>query len=132
MSNYAGTDPGLEVGMYFSSKQYIEKNRQVVQQFTAAMQKSLTYAQEHPDEARAILNSYTKIDPNVQSAMVLPKWPATIDTAAVRKLATLAEQDGLLTKAPDVEALLPRRRAWPAAAGLRSAAGTPCSAPPGS
>ncbi|KAA9157427.1 PhnD/SsuA/transferrin family substrate-binding protein [Amycolatopsis acidicola] len=107
VSNYAGTDPNLEVGMYFSSQQYLQKNPQVAQEFTAAMQKSLTYAQEHPDEARAILSSYTKIDPKVQAAMILPKWSPDIDKAAVQKLADLAQQDGLITKPADVTALLP-------------------------
>jgi len=106
-SNYAGTDPNLAVALYFTSKQFAQQNPKAAQGFTAAMQKSLAYAQEHPDEARGVLNSYTKIDPAVQSAMTLPKWPTEIDKASVQKLADLAQQDGLLTKAPDVAGLLP-------------------------
>lgn len=106
-ANYAGTDPGLAVGLYFSSKQFISQNSKVAQGFTAAMQKSLDYAQAHPDEARAIVSTYTKIDPAVQAKMVLPKWPSTVDSAAVQKLADLALQDKLLPKAADVKDLLP-------------------------
>ncbi|WP_306214555.1 ABC transporter substrate-binding protein [Actinoplanes sp. RD1] len=107
VSNYAGTAPGLTVGMYFTSKQFAQQNADAVKGFTAAMTKSLEYASAHPDEARAVLTSYTKIDPAVQQKMVLPKWPATVDKASVQVLADLATQDGVLTKQPDLNALLP-------------------------
>lgn len=106
-AQYAGTDPNLVVAMYFSSKQFIAQNPKLVQQFTAAMQKSLAYAQEHPDEARAVVSTYTKIDPAVQAKMTLPKWPSTVDSAAVQKLADLALTDKLLAKPADVKELLP-------------------------
>ena len=37
----------------------------------------------------------------------ITKWPAEINRASVDTLATLAVQDGLVTKQPDVAALLP-------------------------
>ena len=106
-SNYAGTDPDLTVGMYFTSQAYAAKNPEAVTSFTAAMTESLKYASEHPDEVRAVLSTYTKIDPAVQKSMVLPRWPATVDRDSVQQLATLAEQDGLITKQPDLGTLLP-------------------------
>ncbi|HEY0000240.1 MAG TPA: ABC transporter substrate-binding protein [Actinoplanes sp.] len=107
VSNYAGTAPGLTVGMYFTSQEYATKNPKAVNGFTAAMAKSMEYATSHPDDARAILNEYTKIDPAVQKSLILPKWPATVDRASVQTLADLATKDGLLTKQPDLNALLP-------------------------
>jgi NitT/TauT family transport system substrate-binding protein len=107
VSNYAGTDPELAVALYISSRQYLERNAKVAQGFTAAMRQSLTYAQEHQDEARAIVTSYTKIDPKVQASMVLPKWSADVTAGPVQKLADLALSDGLLAKPADVKALLP-------------------------
>ncbi len=107
VSNYAGTDPDLAVALYFTSRQYAEQNPEVVTKFTDAMEKSLGYAQDHPDEARAVLTSYTKIDPKVQAAVTLPRWPTEIDTDSVQLLADLATRGGLLTEAPDIKALLP-------------------------
>jgi NitT/TauT family transport system substrate-binding protein len=107
VSNYAGTDPDLMVGMYFTSQSYLAKNPKVVTGFTTAMTKSMEYATAHPDEARAALTTYTKIDPTVQKNLVLPKWPATVDRDSVQLLANLAQQDGLITKQPDLGALLP-------------------------
>jgi NitT/TauT family transport system substrate-binding protein len=106
-SNYAGTDPHLVVGMYFTSQAFTQQNRKVVDGFAGAMRKSLEYAAAHPDEVRAILTTYTKIDPTVQAGLVLPKWPTTVDRAPVQVLADLAVKDGLITKAPNLDALLP-------------------------
>jgi len=106
-ANYAGTSPNLTVAMYFTAQKYAQENPKVVTGFTAAMTKSMEYATAHPDEARASLATYTKIDPAVQQSLVLPKWPATIDRASVQLLADLALKDGLITKQPDLDTLLP-------------------------
>jgi len=107
VSNYAGTDPNLMVGMYFAAQSFVAKNAKVVSGFTTAMNKSLAYASSHPDEVRSILSTYTKLDPTVQKNLVLPKWPSTVDRASVQTLADLAQKDGLITKQPDLSTLLP-------------------------
>lgn len=107
-SNYAGTDPDLTIGMYFTSKQYAGENADTVTRFTAAMKKSMAYAADHPDEVRAILASYTKIEAAVQEKLVLPTWPAAVDRDSVQLLGDLATDDGLITKPIDLDALLPR------------------------
>ncbi|MFI7540296.1 ABC transporter substrate-binding protein [Actinoplanes sp. NPDC049599] len=106
-SNYAGTDPDLTVGMYFTAQRYATEHPKVVSGFTAAMTKSLEYAGAHPDQARATLATYTKIEPAVQQSLVLPRWPAAVDRESVQLLAELATQDGLLTQQPDLGTLLP-------------------------
>jgi NitT/TauT family transport system substrate-binding protein len=107
VSNYAATDPDLTVGMYFTSKQYATQNTKTVNGFTAAMKKSTAYAAAHPDEVRAILSTYTKIDPEVQKNLVLPRWPTSVDRDSVKLLGDLATKDGLITKSLDLDALLP-------------------------
>jgi NitT/TauT family transport system substrate-binding protein len=106
-SNYVATDPDLTVAMYFTSKSYADQNPEVVSKFSAAMQKSMEYAQANPDAARAALAGYTKIDPTVRGAVTLPRWPAAIDEDSVNALADLAVQDKLFTEAPDLSTLLP-------------------------
>jgi NitT/TauT family transport system substrate-binding protein len=106
-SNYVATDPALMVGLYFTSEQYAEKNPEVVEKFTSAMNKSLEYASSHPDEARAILSEYTDIDAAVQKDMVLPNWPSEINAESIDKLGQLMTDDGLVDSEPDTSALLP-------------------------
>lgn len=107
VSNYAGTDPDLTIGMYFTSKQYAGQNAETVKKFSAAMKKSMAYAANHPDEVRAILSTYTKIESAVQEKLVLPTWPTEVDRDSVQMLGDLATDDGLITKPVDLDALLP-------------------------
>ena len=106
-SNYVDAAPDLTVAVYFTSQQLIEKDPDLVKRFTEAMTESLAYADAHPDEARQVLTSYTKIDPAVIQKLTLPKWPPQINRASVETLAALALKDGLVTKPPDLAALLP-------------------------
>jgi NitT/TauT family transport system substrate-binding protein len=89
-SPFAETDPKLTVATYF----------------TEAMAESLQYASDHPDEARQVLTTYTKISGDVLEKLTLPSWPAEIDMASLEKLASLGETDGLFgDKKPDLDAL---------------------------
>ncbi len=106
-SNFAQTDPNLNVGLYFATDKYLSENAETVQKFTTAMQQSLKYASENPDAAREVLSSYTEIEPEIQEAVTLPNWPEQIDTASVEVLSRLALQDGLVEAEPDLAKLLP-------------------------
>ncbi|WIM93086.1 ABC transporter substrate-binding protein [Actinoplanes oblitus] len=106
-SPYVDVAPDLTVAMYFTSQQLIAGNPDLVKRFTDAMKESLAYADQHPDEVRGVLGTYTKIAPEVRSALVLPKFPAEVNRASVETLADLAVTDHLLTAKPDLNALLP-------------------------
>ncbi len=107
IGSYADVDPNLCVALYFTSVKLQTENPDLVKRFTDAMKESLAYAQSHPDEARAILTTYTSIKADATKALILPKWPSDIDGTAVDKLADLTVQYGLLTAKPDLKTLLP-------------------------
>jgi NitT/TauT family transport system substrate-binding protein len=106
-SSLVDTAPDLSVAMYFTSKQLLGENPDLVRRFTDAMNESLAYADAHPDEVRQILPTYTKIGPEVIPDMVLPKWPADINTESVETIAELAQQEKVLPKKPDIADLMP-------------------------
>lgn len=106
-SSYVDAAPNLTVAMYFTSNQLRQQNPDLVARFTEAMKESLAYADSHPDEVRAALGTYTQISAEVRSALTLPKFAPDVDTASVRALAEQAQGFGLLTKQPDLTALLP-------------------------
>ena len=106
-SSYVDTAPNLSVAAYFTAQKTLAENPDLVRRFTEAMAESLSYADAHPDEARAIIASYTKIPPEVIAKLTLPKWPPEVNRQSVQTLADLAVGDGLLTKTPDLNALLP-------------------------
>lgn len=106
-SNFAETDPDLLIAAYFTSDQQIAADPDTVEAFTAAMEQSLTYAEEHPDETRAVLDTYTEIDPAVKEAMVMPRFAPGLEAASFQVLADLGLEQGMFDQAVDASALLP-------------------------
>ncbi|MFE6171012.1 ABC transporter substrate-binding protein [Streptomyces sp. NPDC056464] len=99
--------PELTVAMYFTSTQYAQQHPDVVKKFQDATAESLAYAEAHPDEARQIVTTYTKIPAPVLEQVILPKWPAEPNRPSIEALMKLGEEDGLFKKTPDLDALLP-------------------------
>lgn len=106
-SSYVDTAPDLCVAMYFTSKQLIGENPDLVKRFTDAMNESLSYADSHPDEVRQILPTYTKIPPEIVPKLVLPKWPEEINEDSLNAVAELGEKEGILPGKPKLDDLLP-------------------------
>lgn len=105
--NFADPAPDLMVGAYITTADYARSHTDVVKHFAAAIDKALVYASEHPDAARAILLTYTRIEKPVAQALNLPVWKPQISRASLTLLADLLLRDKLLPSAPDVDALLP-------------------------
>jgi NitT/TauT family transport system substrate-binding protein len=106
-SSYVDTAEDLSVAMYFTSKELLGENPDLVKRFTDAMNESLAYADAHPEEVRRILPTYTKIGQEVIPDLVLPKWPTEINTESVETIAELAQQEKVLPKEPDIADLMP-------------------------
>ncbi|MGW3343027.1 ABC transporter substrate-binding protein [Nonomuraea rubra] len=102
--NFADAAPDLTVAMYFTTGR---TDADLTRRFTAAIRKSLEYADAHPDEVREVLKTYTKIAPDVIAKIYLPKWPAEVNKASVQTIADLAVADGVLKEKIDVSALVP-------------------------
>jgi NitT/TauT family transport system substrate-binding protein len=106
-SNYVDTAPDLTVALYFTSRPVIARDPVLVTHFTEAVRESLQYAADHPEEVRDIVGTYTKINDTVRIGMILPSWPEDINRASLEKVARLGRQDGIFTKPPELDQLLP-------------------------
>jgi NitT/TauT family transport system substrate-binding protein len=106
-SNLVDTAPDLTVAMYFTGTALIAKDPALVTRFTAAVNESLRYAAGHPDEVRATVGTYTKINGTVRGAMILPTWPNTINRPSLERLASLGATDGIFSRPPSLDRLLP-------------------------
>jgi len=104
--NFVDTAPDLTVATYFTSEKIAKTEADLVKRFTEAMNESLAYAADHPDEVRKVLTTYTKITQPVIDKMTLPNWPAEVNRASLETLAKLAKDDGLVKTEPDLDALL--------------------------
>jgi NitT/TauT family transport system substrate-binding protein len=106
--NYLEAGPGLAIGQYFTSDKYAQENKDVVDRFRRAIDKSMEYAQSHPDEARKIVLTYTKIKPAIAQEMKLPTWTTGVTRGDVEAAIAMTKDSGFIKKDPDVDALLPQ------------------------
>jgi NitT/TauT family transport system substrate-binding protein len=105
---YEETAENLTVATYFASKQYIGENRDTVDRFVRAMEKSLAYASEHPDAVRKAVGSYTEIPPEVTDKMRLPVWRADLNEPTIQQTADLAKEYGFVEEPPSLDDLILR------------------------
>jgi len=103
---YIRTAPDLTVATYFTSTQYAEENADVVDRFVTAINRSLEYAQSHPDEVRRILLDYTEIPPEAAEQIKLPVWRPDLNEPTIELLAELSEKYGLIEEQPDLNELI--------------------------
>jgi NitT/TauT family transport system substrate-binding protein len=106
---YVRTAPDLTVATYFTSTQYAEQNPDVVDRFVAAMNRSLIYAQSHPDEVRQVLLDYTEIPPEAAEQITLPVWRPDLNVPTIELLSRLSEKYGLIEEQPDLGELIRER-----------------------
>ena len=106
-SNFVDTAPDLTVALYFTSQATIAASPALVTNFTEAINESLRYAEEHPDEVRDVVGTYTPINDTVRIGMILPNWPLSINRASLDTVAALGREDGIFKKPPALDDLLP-------------------------
>jgi NitT/TauT family transport system substrate-binding protein len=117
-SYLTGLEPKLTVGTYFGATPYIEKNKDVVERFGRAMNKSLLYAQAHPDEARKAVVGYTQIPPKVAQKMNLSFWSNDLNKPSIELIANEAKKFDFVKEKPNVDDLI-----WSGAEGARARGG---------
>jgi NitT/TauT family transport system substrate-binding protein len=100
------TEPKMTVATYFTSDSYLESNPDQVEAFVRAMNRSLEYATDNPDEARQAIADYTEIPPDVLERVVLPLWQTDLNQASIENTAQLMVDQGIAESEPDVDALI--------------------------
>ncbi|MDT0302044.1 ABC transporter substrate-binding protein [Streptomonospora wellingtoniae] len=104
-SNFVDADPDLSVAYYFTTEQVVNQEPELTDNFTAAINESLTYADEHPDEVRRILGEYTEMDSATIDEIRLPRWPTDGYEKPAQSIADLMMHDGVIEKQPDMDKL---------------------------
>lgn len=102
------TDPDLMLSVYFADEGWVAENPEVHEKFVNATQRSLDFADEHPERVREILGVYTEMPDEVREQVVLPRYPSEIDVDSLELLAELAQKHGgLVGEDFDVQEVLP-------------------------
>jgi NitT/TauT family transport system substrate-binding protein len=100
------TLPNFPNGVYVAAEPYIEKNGDVVDRFARAMNKSLDYAQAHPDEVRNIIPTFTKVPKAAAQKLRLPVFDSKIDEKGIELEARLTAKYGIIDRAPTAKDLV--------------------------
>jgi NitT/TauT family transport system substrate-binding protein len=100
------TEPEMTIATYFTSESYLQDNPDVVEAFVRAINRSLEYATENPDEARQAIADYTEIPPDVLADVVLPLWQTDLNVDSIQNTAQLMVDQGIAESEPDVNALI--------------------------
>jgi NitT/TauT family transport system substrate-binding protein len=100
---YAGTEPGMAIGSYFSSDAYIAENPDVVDRFVAGITAAGDAIADDPDAFREALVDLADLDPEVAQAVKLPDWGGPVDTGSVELIGDLMTRYGLLEDVPPLE-----------------------------
>ncbi|WP_413542708.1 ABC transporter substrate-binding protein [Citricoccus nitrophenolicus] len=103
---YAEPVPDLSIAAYFTTDEMIEEDPELVEAFTAAMKESQQYATDHPEEAKAVLPSYTSLEQDVIDELTMPRFPQEHDVASLERVAELSLETGLIDEIPPTEDLI--------------------------
>jgi NitT/TauT family transport system substrate-binding protein len=100
------TLPSFPNGVYVAAEQYIAENGDVVDRFSRAMNKSLDYAQAHPEEVRAIIPTFTEVPEAAAQELRLPQFDSELDQKGIELEADLTAKYGIIDEAPAYEDLV--------------------------
>src|SRR5690625_2369621 len=105
-SPYAEPIEDLMIAGYFASTDMVEEDPELVDAFVAAMKESQQYAEDNPEEAKAILPEYSEIDPEIIDDLNMPKFPQEINMESTERIIELSEETGLIDESIDVYELV--------------------------
>jgi NitT/TauT family transport system substrate-binding protein len=83
-------------GWQLATASYAKANPDVIKKFQSALRRSVTYASQHPDEVRAIVATYMKVDATILGKVVLPDYVPDVSVTATEALVKLMRQYGYI------------------------------------
>jgi NitT/TauT family transport system substrate-binding protein len=98
---YVGTKPGLQIGCYFTSEQYLSQNEDVVERFREGVADTAAAIAEDPSAFREFLPEASEIPPPAAQKAILPAWKSENDQASLDLTAELMERYGIVDEKPD-------------------------------
>jgi NitT/TauT family transport system substrate-binding protein len=100
--NFEGTASRLPLGTYYATKKFINDNPETVRTFASVIKRANQYANDHPDEVRRSVLTFTKIPPAAAKAMALPINAQSFSQKNIDLLGRLMLKHRLVEKLPDL------------------------------
>jgi len=103
---YQETVPGITVLTNITTAEKLEKEPQMVAQFSAAMKEALDWANSNEAKVRAAIAKNLEIPEEAAAGITLPVFNFTIDVPSLDKLAGIAVDFGVLPAKPNFDRLV--------------------------
>jgi NitT/TauT family transport system substrate-binding protein len=91
---------------YFMATSFLEEHPGLLERWQRAIQRSSDYANEHPEEIRALIVERVGTPAELVEQAPLPFYTAELDTDAIEKEAEFAVKYGVIEEAPSIEDLV--------------------------
>ncbi|WP_324278071.1 ABC transporter substrate-binding protein [Blastococcus brunescens] len=99
---------GHPTQLFFTSGQLVESDPQLVEDFTAAVEETLEFADANPDAVKAqIPEVLPQLPPEVAESVRLEEFGTDLRRDQIEQLGELMVEEGLLEEDADVDGLLP-------------------------
>ena len=103
---YVGTKPGLQIGCYFATEQYLAENEDVAKRFREGVGETARAIAADPAAFREFLPEASEIPPPAAQKAVLPAWKGSSDPASVDVIAELMQRYEITPDKPDTSEAL--------------------------
>jgi NitT/TauT family transport system substrate-binding protein len=90
-------------GWQLASREYAEKNEDVVERFQRALAKSVTFASENPDRTLEVIPSYLDVPSEVLEKAVYPDYVPEVSLEAAAELGALMQDYSYVSEVPEPE-----------------------------
>lgn len=97
---------GTALSTYFASKQYIAEHKDTLDNFLAALEEADAYAQQHPDEVRSTIPTFTQIPAEVAKKMAIGDFVPEVHVKTFEVLGNYMKQYGWIDDEPDLSTLI--------------------------
>ncbi len=101
---YIDTNPGQPLGAWWSHRDWVEENPEIVEKFSLAIKDAIDYLHEDENRAREIVAEYTGLDPETVKNMPMMNWNYELKVDAWQKQGEILKQVGGLKEVPDPDA----------------------------
>lgn len=103
---YVGTRPGLQVGAYVMTEQFLGSNQATADKFRAAVGRTATAIKDDPAAFRDFLVAQKAVPEAAAQDVRLPVWGDEVDRASLDQIAALMQRYAVAPKRPSVAAVL--------------------------
>lgn len=105
---YAEPTDNMTVAGYFTTEQLIASDPELVDTFATAMREAQSYADENPEEAKEVLQTYITLDEAIVPDIVMPSFPQEVNETSIQIMIDWVVEYGLIDEPVELDEFIYR------------------------